>query len=517
MVWSREEHDPVIFEMAALLCVLAKDRCSERSPGPLGVSFTRFPRSMPFGRIWCPLVLGSSGIYGDTYPVPSVDALRKDMVSSDRRAIPDTMAWRHRDFDVYDAFPDDDFSLQDVQSLTEKIIDLRHVPFGLLFGVGLATTWDFPGFFPVFKYTRGNVVTVSEYLQFPFLSGISIVKGAAVLANHPIGQNTTPPFPTDQPILDKTDSQREVEVEDPNVVDAKEKKKAQVARAATKKKESRKRGTVKGEVLKQKKKIPVGVKSASPNACVLAILKGSFDPVSPFISGNNDGEPNALNDENRSASHSPRGSAETLRRVSPLGVLLYIFLGGPSGRDALVDARLDLKHNAKLYTNAVSRYHALKEEHTGCEKKVKALEEERNNLSVVKRDQALRIKELEAEVARKDSALVATKQTSAEGAKNIRTGWGKGVSEGRTDKEIMAVLHKAEHFDGHSDKKLYSMYDKLFEKEYPYIEKIASRYRHSVVDLLKVHLDPAPSEGTSTPTISKALGASCAPPLQEKT
>ncbi|GKG21923.1 hypothetical protein Tco_0384518 [Tanacetum coccineum] len=62
----------------------------------------------------------------------------------------------------------------------------------------------------------------------------------------------------------------------------------------------------------------------------------------------------------------------------------------------------------------------------------------------------------------------------------IQAGWGKGLSEGRTDKEIMAILHKAENFEAYSDKKLDPMYDKLFEKEYPYVEKIASGYRYSV-------------------------------------
>ncbi|GKG57107.1 hypothetical protein Tco_0582458, partial [Tanacetum coccineum] len=46
-----------------------------------------------------------------------------------------------------------------------------------------------------------------------------------------------------------------------------------------------------------------------------------------------------------------------------------------------------------------------------------------------------------------------------------------------------------------------------------YVKKIASGYRHSVAGLLKVHPEPAPDEGTSAPTISKALdGSSAAPP-----
>ncbi|GJW63019.1 hypothetical protein Tco_0114903 [Tanacetum coccineum] len=171
----------------------------------------------------------------------------------DRRAILDPMSWRHHDFDVYDAFSDNDFSLQDVRSLLERIIDLRPVPTGLLFTCGLATTWDFPGFFPVFKDTRGNAVTMSEYLHFPFLSGASIDKGAVIPPNNPIGQNTTPPLAADQSISDKNDSQIEVKVEDPNVIVAREKKKAQMAWAAAKKKDNRKRANDEGGNSKDRK------------------------------------------------------------------------------------------------------------------------------------------------------------------------------------------------------------------------------------------------------------------------
>nr|GEV31300.1 reverse transcriptase domain-containing protein [Tanacetum cinerariifolium] len=50
----------------------------------------------------------------------------------------------------------DGFSEQDVQTLAEWVTDLRLVPSGLLFQGGLATTWDFPGFHPVFKDTERN-------------------------------------------------------------------------------------------------------------------------------------------------------------------------------------------------------------------------------------------------------------------------------------------------------------------------------------------------------------------------
>nr|GEZ66703.1 hypothetical protein [Tanacetum cinerariifolium] len=135
----------------------------------------------------------------------------------------------------------------------------------------------------------------------------------------------------------------------------------------------------------------------------------------------------------------------------------------------LVTAWRDLEHNAKLYTDMENRYKGLKEEHS----------------------------ELEAELVRKDYALVATKKMFADGAKERQ--------------DLVAQLSKAKikKFDCIRKLlptvKLYPMYAKLFEKEYPFIMKIANGYRHFVSDLLKVHPNPAPFRGVSTLTIFDAL------------
>ncbi|GJW63018.1 hypothetical protein Tco_0114902 [Tanacetum coccineum] len=163
----------------------------------------------------------------------------------------------------------------------------------------------------------------------------------------------------------------------------------------------------------------------------------------------------------------------------------------------LVDARLDLEHNAKLYMDVINRLRAVKEEHA-----------------------AARIQSLESELAKKDSTLTYTERLLVKGVKDhdkltIQLGQakGKGLSEGCTDKEILDLVHKAKDFDLYYDRKLYPMYDKL-EAEYLFIEKVASGYHHSVAELLRVHPDPAPAEGTSAPTISKALGGSSVVPLK---
>ncbi|GJW76373.1 hypothetical protein Tco_0138055 [Tanacetum coccineum] len=395
----------------------------------------------------------------------------------DRRAIPDAMTWRHHDFDVYDAFPDNDFSVQDVRTLTERVIDLHTVPSRILFGVGLATTWEFPGFFPIFKDTE--VITMSEYLRFPFLSGTEIMQGAPVPPNHP----------------------------DPKVIAAREKKKAQVARVVAKKKENKKRshdaeGSFKAKKKKKKSASASSDRISSPVPLEMVALVNQVILVHNRDEGRKE---DILDDGNRSPSPSPRGSrpihpAKEHVFLSKTNVdesshpLNNLSIEGPVSqpREILTEslvyyspgvmAQADMLERFENLTadyDALAETHAdsLKEEHAGCEQRIQILEKPFNMA--------------------------------------IQAEWGEGLSEGLKDEEIMDVLRKDEGFNPYSDKKLYPLYDKLFKKEYPYVEKIANGYHHSVANLMKVHPNPTPSKDTSTPTVSKTLSGSGPPPLQK--
>ncbi|GKE55676.1 hypothetical protein Tco_1494861, partial [Tanacetum coccineum] len=87
------------------------------------------------------------------------------------------------------------------------------------------------------------MVTMSEYLRFPFLSGASISKGPILTSQYQIEQHTTSPLPLGQTILEKTNHQKGVEVEDPKIVATRGRK----ARADTKKREKRRQGGDGGE------------------------------------------------------------------------------------------------------------------------------------------------------------------------------------------------------------------------------------------------------------------------------
>ncbi|GJS70352.1 hypothetical protein Tco_0703193 [Tanacetum coccineum] len=180
--------------------------------------------------------LGSGGkILNETFS--GLKGWKKRFLFLDRRAIPQAMAWRHHDSDIHGPLPTDCFHASDVATLTNQSIDVRPVPFGLLFHAGLATTWEFFGFLPVFKDTEGNVVTMSEYLRFPFLDGATIEQGDALSARDAITQRTTGPLPVNQSLPEKTARLKEVEISDPKIVAIRERK----ARATAKKRAERKR------------------------------------------------------------------------------------------------------------------------------------------------------------------------------------------------------------------------------------------------------------------------------------
>nr|GEY30409.1 hypothetical protein [Tanacetum cinerariifolium] len=83
----------------------------------------------------------------------------------------------------------------------------------------------------------------------------------------------------------------------------------------------------------------------------------------------------------------------------------------------LVIARQDLEHNVTLYTNLSNCFKDLKEEHSGYDEKVKALEKEKDELFVLNRNQNNQIQELETEMARKNSELGIAEKESTEWVK----------------------------------------------------------------------------------------------------
>ncbi|GJY61519.1 hypothetical protein Tco_0462176 [Tanacetum coccineum] len=480
----------------------------------------------------------------------------------DRRAIPDAMAWRHHDSDVNDPIPEDGFRASDVQMLTEQVIDLRPVPSGLLFLRGLATTWEFPGFGPVFKDTEGND-QIKQHIARPLLS--------------------------DRAIPEKTDHQKSVEVEDPKIVSIRERK----ARVAAKKREKKRQGGDGGEgsrpaTKRRKTSVRKGGSAASE-------ASSSPEPIQTIKPAGPTGvvAETAESREDRSPRASPRGSADhfvhtysdihhdneearTLRlgtfrdqsgkvitpvdtevvqpSLSPRTIYhspvatqpaspprplqqemsfghplwcreLMVHLAPPAAQEesnalnntrALDRAWFSLAQGALAQTDILERFENLQadfdelaESHSECGDLVGKLVQARLDVmhsfglynSPSDRFKALRIKELEDELARKDSALVYAERLNGERAqereklvtqlsktemekfdcaRKLLPTVGKGLTEERSERDLADLMSRMEGFDVYADTKMKVEYDKLFEKRYPYVEKISRGFRHSV-------------------------------------
>ncbi|GKC02380.1 hypothetical protein Tco_0993990 [Tanacetum coccineum] len=207
----------------------------------------------------------------------------------------------------------------------------------------------------------------------------------------------------------------------------------------------------------------------------------------------------------------------------------------------LVSTRTDFTHASNLYNTLSNKYQQVRGEHAGCAERLTNAERERDELRAVNADQTSQIKELEAELARKDSALVFSDRVSNERAVEnerlvsklgylekekadsigkllptvvrrllnsheykeslsipfnlaIQAGWAKGLAVKRSEEDLMDVLREVQGFDPHSDTRMTVEYDKLFTKTYPFVEKISGLPRRTVQDLLKMYPAPPPQD-----------------------
>ncbi|GKB50464.1 hypothetical protein Tco_0901217 [Tanacetum coccineum] len=88
------------------------------------------------------------------------------------------------------------------------------------------------------------------------------------------------------------------------------------------------------------------------------------------------------------------------------------------------------------------------------------------------------------------------------------------LGEERSEEDLLALMSRMEEFDVYADKKMRVEYNKLFEKRYPYVEKISRSYRHSVSDLLKVYPDSPPFRQAPPSKPSSGRAASTSTPRE---
>ncbi|GKA43921.1 hypothetical protein Tco_0736645 [Tanacetum coccineum] len=165
---------------------------------------------------------------------------------------------------------------------------------------------------------------------------------------------------------------------------------------------------------------------------------------------------------------------ETLQANFDELVESYAECGDLAGK--LVHARLDIKHSSDLYNSLSDRFKTFRSEHEGCVGRLEASESRNKELTQANKDQALRIKELEDTLAKKDSALLARTEKekydcvrkllptvvehllrsheykqSLSGPFNlaIQAGWRKWLAEERSGEDLLELCMGDGSFDVH--------------------------------------------------------------------
>ncbi|GKA52419.1 hypothetical protein Tco_0745734 [Tanacetum coccineum] len=176
--------------------------------------------------------------------------------------------------------------------------------------------------------------------------------------------------------------------------------------------------------------------------------------------------------------------------------------------------------------------------HSSCEDKerellgqLKEMEKERDDWRQTASEQVARIKELEEAINPKSNQLAnATERVQALEADKcgISEEFGcsyrlvfhgrlaRGLSLGKTEDDIATMLSKTSNLDIKGSRKLKDKHRELFTMQYPYVRKIADSYRLSVDALMKLPPDVPPPDANakSGPSTENNTGGSAtqAPP-----
>nr|GEX00578.1 hypothetical protein [Tanacetum cinerariifolium] len=433
----------------------------------------------------------------------------------DRRAISGTMAWRHHDSYIKDPVLKVGFSMQDVEALTERVIDLRPVLFALLFQGWLTTTWDYPGFHPILKDTEGmrKARAVAKKRERKKQCGeggegswpkTKRRKTIGRKDGHVASEATSSPEPlrtlnphqpsANRSVHNYSDDHRDEETDDLNLGSSDEQSGRALTLVSTKviQPSSRCQCTNQGPTVDR---VVTPLRTATQGRVIsrgaLYVPGWSICPrfradnpmwcrelmvhVAPSATQE---ESNALNNATtleRAWLSLARGSiaqTEILERFENLQTDFdrlaesHAKCGDLSRK--LVQARLDLTHSSHLYTSLFDRHKALKNKHEGCTGKLKGLENHNRELSQANRDQVLQIKELEAALAQNDFALFYAERINAKQAQEkerlrslsepfnlaIQAGWGKGLAEERSEEDLLELMGRMEGFNVHADTKM---------------------------------------------------------------
>ncbi|GJU33906.1 hypothetical protein Tco_1182260 [Tanacetum coccineum] len=437
----------------------------------------------------------------------------------DRRAIPDAMAWRHHDSDVNDPVPEDGFDASDGGLATTWDFP----SFCLIFkdtegnAVTMSEYLRFP-FLSRASITKGPPLTSQDQIEQHTTRPLPSDQTISKKTDHQKMVEVEDP---------KIVAIRERKARAAAKKKEKKRQGGdggEGSRPKTKRRKTiaRKDGQAASEAISSPEPFrTIDPNKANPSGAAAAataespVATQTASPQRPVPRGNNKGESSWHQAyyvpewfiHRRCRLDTPMLCRELMAHLAPPTVQEES--NALNNATALERAWFSLARGALAQTDILER--KLRDDHAGCPEKIRWLETQNNKLSQVNNDQSLRIKELEDILAQKDHALVYAERINAEQAQEkaklvaqlgktkkenfdcirqllptvverlfqsheykqslsrpfnlaIQAGWEKGLTEERSEADIVELMSRMENFDAYTDKKMYVEYDKMFEK-----------------------------------------------------
>ncbi|GJT35490.1 PXMP2/4 family protein 4-like protein [Tanacetum coccineum] len=391
----------------------------------------------------------------------------------DRRAALIAMAWRHHDSSIADPFPKpSEYDASDVVKLREVVISLRKPPPSLLYVTGLSNIWKHASHVFSLKDSKGKVVIMAEFLQLPNFKGYKVAAGAILPHGSALVTHLASPTERLEDLPPKT--------RDMVIAEIPCRKTKRVARN----KDAGKEGA------RKKRRVRVGT-PVHPDS-----EHGVQENVDAAFSneghGDNEGGQHPEIVEKPVRDKSAQQQTNTLLCFEALteehANLFYAHESCKDVKARYKECKKELVKVQSAYDEKASAYDQLSKNYEGALTREKSLQD--------------RLEELEEET--KEKYVVEAEAFILA----IDKGFIDGISIGRKDPDIQAILKATPNVNPASSDIFMETYEKLFDKRYPYVDKVARMYLLDPSGLQNVMPDetgPTPSGGPcDTPTASYA-------------
>nr|GEW10215.1 hypothetical protein [Tanacetum cinerariifolium] len=439
------------------------------------------------------------------------------------KAAPIAMAWWHHDACVADPFPKpSEYNEHDVFRLQEIAISL-HKPYNsLLYVAALSFVWKEAGHVPILRGPKGEVLTMAEFLRLPDLYDCKITARALLPPDAALETHLSALATRLKDIPAKTREMEIAEVACRKVLADREKKKIKVeANEVTKvdnyddvhiervarKKRASEAGTPRKKSKTRVRTPPVNMDSehvSSPDPInhslpVVALMNEEHVIRTALAvrlaalrnQTNEQGSPLDLNNKNveEPATGEERGNDHDDVNVAIEGHGLRIeYVKKLMREKTLIDVKakhVDLVYAHESCKDAKARYKECKKElaKKSLQERVEELEEEKKEADQLSVEQANHIKHLEKALKQSEEDAHQLR-LSAEYKRllgevfilAIGKGFIDGLSVGRKDKDVQTILKATPGVDLTSSSTFKEEYNKLFDKRYPYVDKVARAY-----------------------------------------